>query len=64
MTRSSQAATAIDRRDSYYTRIEVRQRPDFNRQWLRGIALQDEMRRRWAKPVPMTNPDVATENRA
>jgi len=62
---SSLASTAIDRTADYYAKPEVRQRPDFAPRHLRGVALQEEMRRRWAtRPEPATNPDAYLENRA
>lgn len=62
---SSLASTAIDRRGDYFTKPEVRQREDFAPRHLRGLALQEEMRRRWAvRPAAGTNPDIATEGRA
>lgn len=49
MTRhSSLASVSIDRTASYYAKPQVRQRPDFAPRHLRGMALQEEMRRRWA----------------
>jgi hypothetical protein len=64
MSRASLASTSIDRTDAYYAKPEHRMRPDFARQHFKGVALKDEMNRRWAKRAERTNPDVATENRA
>lgn len=66
MTRhSSLASTAIDRTAEYATKPEVRKEPAFVARFLRGAALQEEMRRRWAvRPAAGTNPDIATEGRA
>lgn len=65
MTRhSSLASTAIDRRTDYFAKPEVRQRPDFAPRHLRGLALQEEMRRRWAVRPECGNPDAYMEGRA
>lgn len=59
------ALTVVDRRADYYAKPEHRQRPDFTRRHLRGVALQEEMRRRWASRTPEpTNPDEYLEKRA
>jgi hypothetical protein len=64
VSRASLASTSIDRTDEYLAKPEHKKRPDYYRQVLRGVALKDEMSRRWAKRAERTNPDVATENRA
>ena len=65
MTRhSSLASMSIDRTGAYFAKPEVRQRQDFAPRHLRGLALQEEMRRRWAVRPAAHNPDIATENRA
>lgn len=65
MTRhSSLAVMSIDRTADYYAKPEVRQRPDFAPRHLRGLALQEEMRRRWAVRVEPANPDEYMEMRA
>lgn len=61
MSRSSLASISIDRTADYFAKPEVRQRPDFAPRHLRGLALQEEMRRRWAKREPV-NPDAYMEN--
>lgn len=66
MTRaSSLASMSIDRTGEYGVKPQVRKEPAFSARFLRGVALQEEMRRRWAtRPEQRTNPDEATENRA
>jgi hypothetical protein len=59
--RCSLATTAVDRRDDYFAKKEHRQRPDFNRQVLRGAELQEQMRLRWANRREPTNPDAYLE---
>ena len=63
MTRhSSLASVSVDRTGAYYVKPEVRQREDFAPRHLRGLALQEEMRRRWAVRPAVHNPDSYLEN--
>ena len=60
-SRSSLASTSVDRRGDYYAKPQHRQRADFNRQVLRGAALQEAMRQRWANRREPINPDSYLE---
>jgi hypothetical protein len=53
--RCSLATTAVDRRDDYFAKKEVRQRPDFDNQYRAGSGLRDNLSPLWGKPYARRN---------